>query len=72
MNPFLEAVRVEGGGALLTHEHTLHVDLPVQAALLAVPPGGLAVLVQLGGDDQVVDLVVPGLAGLCAGAASPV
>lgn len=63
MNPFLEAVSMERDGALLAHEEALHVDLPVQTALLAVAPLGQTLLVQLCGDDPMVQPVEARLCG---------
>lgn len=60
-NPFLEAVGVEGHLAFLTHVHRLQVLLALQGALLAVPPLGLLLLVQLSGHDPVLVAVEPSL-----------
>lgn len=57
---FLEAVVVEGHAALLAHQEGLDVLLPLDAALLTVPPGGAAFAIHVGGHHPVVHAVVPG------------
>ena len=47
--------------ALLAHVHRLQVLLALQGTLLAVSPLRLLFLVQLGGDNPVVESVIPGL-----------
>ena len=47
--------------ALLAHVHRLQVLLALQGTLLAVSPLRLLFLVQLGGDNPVVEAVKPGL-----------
>lgn len=62
MNPFLEALSVERDVTLLAAEEGLHVLLPLQAALPAVLPLRLPCLVQLCGDDPVLEAIKPRLA----------
>lgn len=57
----LEAVDMKGHLALLAHVYGLQVFLALQGALLAVPPLGLPLLVQLSGHNPVVLTVEPDL-----------
>lgn len=57
---FLEAVGVQGHHALLAEEESLVVFLALNAALLAVPPLGGTLAVQVGGHHPVVHAIVPG------------
>ena len=55
----LEALDVEGNLALLTHKLGLGILPALQAALFAVAPGGLALLVVLRVDHPVVHAIEP-------------
>jgi hypothetical protein len=59
MNPVLEAVGMERNLTLLAHKQGLAILLALQAALLAVVPGGLPVLVRLGGANSMVQTIKP-------------